>query len=60
MNILMWVGIAITAIFGGLGLCVGVTTDYSRAAKCYRVAAAGAVLACVVFSYQFLGTPPSY
>ena len=58
MDILMWVGVAVAAIFGGLGLRGGVTSDDSGAAKCYRVAAAGAVLACWAFSYQYRGTIP--
>ena len=58
MNILMWVGVAVAGIFGGLGLRGGVTSDDAGAAKCYRLAAAGAVLACGAFSYQYFGTIP--
>lgn len=58
MDILMWVGVAVAAIFGGLGLRGGVTSDGAGAAKCYRVAAAGAVLASAVFTYQYVGSIP--
>lgn len=58
MNILMWVGLGVTALFGGLGLRGGVTSDDAGAAKCYRIAAAGAVLASAVFAYQYAGSFP--
>lgn len=58
MDILMWLGVVIAAIFGALGLRGGVTSDDSGAAKCYRVAAAGTVVACAAFSYQYFGTIP--
>ncbi|CAN7629688.1 hypothetical protein [Massilia sp. LjRoot122] len=58
MEILMWLGLVVAAIFGGLGIRGGVTSNDEGAAKCYRVAAAGAVLACGALSYQYLGTIP--
>lgn len=58
MDILMWVGVAVAAIFGGLGLRGGVTSDDSGAATCYRVAAAGAVLASGALAYQYFGALP--
>lgn len=58
MDILVWVGVAVATIFGGLGLRGGVTSDDAGAAKCYRVAAAGALLASGAFVYQYFGALP--
>jgi len=58
MNILMWGGIVVAGFFGGLGLRGGFTSNDSGAAKCYRVAAGGAILACGAFAYQYFGALP--